>query len=267
MIRNFNGIPIQMIRSKRKTLAIQISEDGLIVRAPMRMSERDIMAFLLEKQGWIEKHWKKRSEQKKVSDSLPPLTNDPLLAAIFGGGGWGGGFGGGANVFGEVQRGFDTTGINNKLNGLENGLCDGFYAVNTGMLNGFHGVDNALCSGFYSVNDAIQQSRFDAQKCCCETNRNIDAVRYEASQNTCAITNAIHCEGEQTRALINANTMQALRDKLADKDRDLMTANFQLSQQAQNATLINELRPCAKPAYITCSPYTSYPYNAGCGCV
>lgn len=80
MIRNFNGIPVQMIRSKRKTLAIQINESGLIVRAPMRMSERDIMAFLLEKQVWIEKHWKKRSEQKKVSDSLPPLTNEDLQA-------------------------------------------------------------------------------------------------------------------------------------------------------------------------------------------
>ena len=60
--------------------------------------------------------------------------------------------------------------------------------------------------------------------------------------------------------------MQALRDKLADKDRDLLAANFQLSQQAQNSYLVGELRPCAKPAYITCSPYTSYPYNAGCGC-
>ena len=193
-----------------------------------------------------------------------------ILFFLAGNGGWGGfgnrGYGEHLATSADVQRGFDTQSILSKLDGITNGICDGFYAVNTGMLNGFHGVDNALCSGFYSVNDAVQQARFDAQKCCCETNRNIDAVRYEAAQNTCAITNAIHNEGEQTRALINANTMQALRDKLADKDRDLMTANFQLSQQAQNATLINELRPCARPAYITCSPYTSYSYNTGCGC-
>ena len=190
-----------------------------------------------------------------------------ILFFLMGNGGWGNrNFGERIATTDDVQRGFDTQSILGKLDGITNGICDGFYAVNTGMLNGFHGVDNALCSGFYSVNDAIQQSRFDAQKCCCETNRNIDAVRYEASKNTCDITTAIHAEGEQTRALINANTMQALRDKLADKDRDLLAANFQLSQQAQNSTLINELRPCAKPAYITCSPYTSYPYNAGCGC-
>lgn len=192
-----------------------------------------------------------------------------ILFFLAGNGGWGGWNNRGMErvaTTDDVQRGFDTQSILGKLDGITNGICDGFYAVNTGMLNGFHGVDNALCNGFYTVNDAIQQSRFDAQKCCCETNRNIDNVRYEASKNTCDITNAIHAEGEQTRALINANTMQALRDKLADKDRDLMAANFQLSQQAQNSYLVGELRPCAKPAYITCSPYTSYPYNAGCGC-
>ena len=96
-----------------------------------------------------------------------------------------------------------------------------------------------------------------------QTNRNIDAVRFDAAKNTCEITTAIHNEGEATRALINANTMQALRDKLADRDRELMTANFQLSQQAQNAYLINEIRPCARPAYITGSPYTTASF---CGC-
>ena len=192
-----------------------------------------------------------------------------ILFFLAGNGGWGGWSNRGMDrvaTTDDVQRGFDTQTIVGKLDGISNGLCNGFYAMNTGMLNGFHGVDNALCNGFYTVNNAIQQARFDSQQCCCETNRNIDASRYEASKNTCDITNAIHAEGEQTRALINANTMQALRDKLADKDRDLLAANFQLSQQAQNSYLVGELRPCAKPAYITCSPYTSYPYNAGCNC-
>lgn len=63
--------------------------------------------------------------------------------------------------------------------------------------------------------------------------------------------------------------MQELRDKLEARDRDVMVRDFQLSQQSQNATLISELRPCAKPAYITCSPYTAfngYGYGYGCGC-
>lgn len=175
----------------------------------------------------------------------------------------GGLFGGnsGALTRAEMTEGFNNQSVLNKLDGISNGLCDGFYAQNTTMLQGFNGIQRDLCTGFNAVNAGIAENRFAAQQCCCETNRNIDAVRYEASKNTCDITTAIHAEGEQTRALINANTVQALRDKLADRDRDLMTANFQLSQQAQNATLIDQLRPCARPAYITCSPYTT----SGCG--
>lgn len=162
--------------------------------------------------------------------------------------------GGNALTRAEMTDGFNNQSVLRKLDGITQGLCDGFYAMNTGMLNGFNTVGNQ-----------IAENRFAAQQCCCETNRNIDNVRYEASKNTCDITTAIHAEGEATRALINANTMQALRDKLDDKDRELMTANFQLSQQAQSANLIAELRPCAKPAYITCSPYQARNF-CGCGC-
>lgn len=67
--------------------------------------------------------------------------------------------------------------------------------------------------------------------------------------------------------MINNNTMQELRDKLADRDRDLQTANFQLSQQAQSANIIGTLRPFPQPAYITYSPYQSAQvcgYNGCC---
>lgn len=175
-----------------------------------------------------------------------------LFLFMFGSGN--GAFGGGSALTrAEMTDGFNNQSVLRKLDGITGGLCDGFYAVNTGMLNGFN-----------TIGSQIAESRFAAQNCCCETNRNIDNVRYEASKNTCDITSAIHAEGEATRALINANTMQALRDKLEDKDRELMTANFQLSQQAQSANLIAELRPCAKPAYITCSPYQAR--SGGCGC-
>ena len=168
---------------------------------------------------------------------------------------WGNDGSNGALTRAEMTDGFNNQSILNKLNGLENGLCDGFYSQNTTMLQGFAGIGNQ-----------IMQNQFAMKECCCETNRNIDAVRYENSKNTCEITTAIHNEGEQTRALIQANTIQNLRDRLEAKSQELQTANFQLSQQAQNATLINELRPCAKPAYITCSPYQARTFGCGCGC-
>lgn len=177
------------------------------------------------------------------------------MNGAWGANGWSGnGFANGALTRAEMYDGFNNQTVVRKLDGINSGLCDGFYAQNTTMLTGFN-----------TIGREIAENRFAAQNCCCSLERNIDSVRSDNYKNTCEITSAIHAEGEATRALINANTMQNLRDKLADRDRDLQTANFQLSQQAQNATLINELRPCAKPAYLTCSPYQSSGYGFGNG--
>ena len=183
-----------------------------------------------------------------------------LFFAIFGG--WGNGFGGwgnngfanGALTRAELTEGFNNQSVLRKLDGVTQGLCDGFYANNTTMLQGFNGVEKEIAN-----------NRFASQQCCCETNRNIDALRYDTSKQTCDIVRAIEKDGDATRALINANIMQALRDKVTEQSQMLQTANFQLSQQAQNAYLLGELRPVSKPAYITCSPYEAANiYRNGC---
>ena len=47
----------ELIRSNRKTIALQIKGDGrIIVRAPLRMAARDIQRFVDSKAAWIEKH-------------------------------------------------------------------------------------------------------------------------------------------------------------------------------------------------------------------
>lgn len=116
----------------------------------------------------------------------------------------------------------------------------------------------------YTNQLGLQNLGQQMSNCCCETNRNIDSVRADAFKNTCEIATAIHAEGEATRALIHANTIQDLRDRLEARDRELLTANFQLSQQAQSANIISTLQPTPKPAYLTCSPYFAYGYGA-CG--
>lgn len=135
------------------------------------------------------------------------------------------------------------------------------------FLFGFGG--NGFGNSNHTEDEFIKRDLFNMSQaqssCCCETNRNIDSVRADAYKNTCEITTAIHAEAEQTRALINAQAMQDLRDRLEERDRQLMTANFQLSQQAQTANIIDTLQPTPKPAYLTCSPYFAYGYN-GCGC-
>ena len=172
-----------------------------------------------------------------------------LLAWGGGGFGWGNNAGTatqGALTRGELCQDMNFQSLENAVRGVQSGLCDGFYAMNTGMLNGFSGVNNA-----------IQQAQFASQQCCCETNRNIDSVKYENSRNTCDIVNAIKADGDATRALLTQNEIQTLRDQL-------QTANFQLSQQAQNATLISAIRPTPVPAYVTCSPYEANMYASGC---
>ena len=177
------------------------------------------------------------------------MWNNPFIylvwLAVLGGGNGLFGNRGDAAVQGAITRsdlfeGFNNQDVNGQLRGITNGIADGFYATRQG----------------------ITELGYAMKDCCCGINRNIDAVRYEGAQNTCAITNAIHAEGEATRALINANAMQELRDKLEARDRDVLVRDFQLSQLAQTSSLVNELRPCAKPAYITCSPYTT---AFGCG--
>ena len=198
-----------------------------------------------------------------TKDSDNGWTNNPFIylvwLALLGGNGLWGNRGTTSEVQNAITRsdlfdGFNTQDINGQLRGITSGICDGLYATNSSLKDGFYGTQGALA-----------ENRFAAEKCCCETNRNIDAVRYEGAQNTCAITNAIHAEGEATRALINANTMQELRDKLEARDRDILARDFQLSQLSQNAYLVNELRPCAKPAYITCSPYITANACGTCG--
>lgn len=197
-------------------------------------------------------------------DKNSEWMNNPFIylvwLALLGNGGIFGGGGNNAATQGMVTRaelydGFNNNQIDNGIRGLSSGLCEGFYAMNNGMMQGFNGISRELCD-----------NRFASQQCCCETNRNIDNVRFDAAKNTCDITSAIHAEGEATRALINANTMQELRDRLENRDRELMTANFQISQQAQSANLINTLRPVPQPAYITCSPYVTYGCNGFSGC-
>ena len=222
------------------------------------------------------------TEGFSVADALALQNRDGYGDGMFGGGSWWA-----IMLFFLLAWGRGGFGFGNNDGALQGALTRSDMCQEFGMndiKNGIRGIERGICDlGYASLNQTnqlgmqIAESRFAAQQCCCETNRNIDALRFQSERNTCDIVNAIRTDGEATRALINANTMQDLRDKLADRDRELQTANFQLSQQAQTANIIDTLQPTSKPAYITCSPYQSamVPYGLfgencgngfGCGC-
>ena len=93
------------------------------------------------------------------------------------------------------------------------------------------------------------------------------------ANNTCAITNAINNVGRDIvdnqnanyRALheeIVANKIEAKNERIAEQQAQITALQLKASQEAQNAYLVNTLRPVAQPAYLTCSPYQSI---FGCG--
>lgn len=200
----------------------------------------------------------------------------------WGGNGWGGNGWGGNN--GGVMDGYvltsDFANIERKLDNVNNGLCDGFYAMNTGMLNGFAGVTQAVTNGFYAselsrcnqqaaLMQQLNAMQMQAQECCCENRAAIAQVRYDMATQACDTRNTVQ---NATRDIIdNANSnSKAILDFLVNsKMQDLQTENQNLklaaSQAAQNNYLVSQLRPCPTPAYITCNPWASSAPCGACG--
>ena len=215
-----------------------------------------------------------------------------ILFALFGGwGGYGfGGNGGGgytatAATQADIQRGFDNSAVISKLDGITNGLCDGFYAVNNGMLTGFNTIQQAInadtVAGMQNAN-AIQSQ---LANCCCETREAIQGVNFNMAQNTCALQNTMN---NNTRDIIdsqNAGTRAILdylcQDKIATlqaenndlrlaASRDRQNALLTTAMTAQTNHIINAVNPSPIPAYQVPNPNTYIPYgcgcNTGCGC-
>lgn len=196
----------------------------------------------------------------------------------WGGNGFGNGFGGGnggylatAATQADIQRGFDTSNTFSKLEGINSGICDATYALNTSMLNGFSGVNNAVCSLGYNnaqlandINNNIMQNRFAAQQYCCNLenaitqNRFDNQVainglstqlqqcccenRYERAKDTCAIQQSI---ANSTRDIVdsqNAGTRAILdylcNEKISDLQNENQALRLAASQSNQNNALM-----------------------------
>ena len=183
------------------------------------------------------------------------------------GGGWGG-FGNRGNGLtqAEMQQGFNHQDEMGQLRGITYGISDAAYAQNTVALQGQAAIEKTVMQTGYGLGQQLADNRFAQQQCCCETNRNIDSVRTEGFRNTCELKTAIHEEAEKTRGMMMASQIQDLRDRLADRDRDLQSANFNLSQVLQTSAIVGQLRPFPQPAYITASPYQALTGYGLCRC-
>ena len=183
--------------------------------------------------------------------------------------GWGGnGLGNNSGNSGGVVDGYvlasDFSNIERKMDLINGGLCDGFYAVNNTLLTGF---------GNAELSRANQQAALmQAANCCCENRAAVAQVRYDMATQACDTRNTVQ---NATRDIVenqNANSRAILDFLTNSKMRDLESANQELrlaaSQAAQNNYLISQLRPTPIPAYASCNPWAgSYTGCSGCsGC-
>lgn len=195
-----------------------------------------------------------------------------ILAIIFGWGNNGSGFFGNSN--GGATDGYiltsDFANIERKIDGVNNGLCSGFYeqarlanGTDMAMASGFAQAELARTNGQASIIQAINGIGTQMQTCCCEN-------RYDSLVNTNATQKAISdgfCQTNFNMSSQNTQTLQAI-DKVGDRIIDYMAQqnaqnlrdeNFALkltaSQVAQNNYLVGQLRPAPIPAYQVQNPY------------
>lgn len=199
-----------------------------------------------------------------------------IVASLFGGNGWGfgGNRGGSCATQADLAAGFNNSAVLSSLNDIKLGQAQainynnqGFSGLNTAILQGFHGVDNAVCTLGYNIQSGFNGISHQLSDCCCQTQRAIDSVKYENAKNTCDI---IRAGQDNTRAILDYLTTE----KISSLQAENSGLRAQISNDRQTRTIIDEIKPCPIPAYITCNPYQSaygfgggYGFgNNGCGC-
>ncbi|UNI72528.1 MAG: hypothetical protein [Chaetfec virus UA24_144] len=221
-----------------------------------------------------------------------------ILFALFGGwgrgwGGQGGGDQGGGSSQGALTRGdlcmdmnFNDlesavrSGVaesNANFRTVDNAVCSLGYnnaqlanGIQQSIASGFAGVDNAICNQSFQLERGITGLGQQISQCCCDTRAELAQNRFQAAQDSCALQNTIQTS---TRDIIdnqNAGTRAILDQINANYVRQLESENQGLrlaaSQEAQNQYLVNQLRPCPTPAYITCNPWANQAAYGSCGC-
>ena len=72
------AITYKVIRSKRKTVALQISDGNVIVRAPYIMSDSDIETFVIKNSDWVIKSLQELDERQEKLKDIEPLSMDDI---------------------------------------------------------------------------------------------------------------------------------------------------------------------------------------------
>jgi hypothetical protein len=184
-----------------------------------------------------------------------------ILLFLFTGFGRNGFAGNGNTTREEISSGFALNNIENGIRGIQQGLCDGFYAMNTGMLTGFNNLNQAITADTIAnmqhtniLENAVQNLGSQMASCCCDIKADITRgfadLGYALATQSCATRQAIT---DSTRQILDFLT----QDKIASLAAENQSLKFAASQQAQNAYLVSAIGPKYPiPAYVVPNPYT-----------
>ncbi len=196
--------------------------------------------------------------------------------------GWGGGWGNNAGRGqGTAMDGYvltsDFANIERKIDGVNNGLCDGFYAqaqmvngVQMQMANGFGQAELSRSNQQAALMQQLNNMAMQAADCCCKTQTAIQGVNYNLATQACETRNTIqngtrdiienqNCNARAILDALTAQRIEAKDEKIAAQNQQLFAAQLAASQAAQNQYLVQTLRPGPIPAYTVPNPYCCGP--------
>ena len=190
--------------------------------------------------------------------------------------GWGGNWGGGNRTGGQgtVMDGYvltsDFANIERKIDNVNNGLCDGFYAqaqlingTQMQMANGFAQAELSRSNQQAALMQMLYTMSAQQADCCCKTQTAIQGVNYNLATQACETRNTIQTgirdvienQNANARAVLDALTAQRIEakdEKIAAQNQQIFGLQLAASQAAQNSYLVQTLRPC--PLRPTSSP-------------
>lgn len=193
--------------------------------------------------------------------------------------GWGGNWGGGNRTGGQgtVMDGYvltsDFANIERKIDGVNSGLCDGFYAqaqlingTQMQMANGFAQAELSRSNQQAALMQMLYTMSAQQADCCCKTQTAIQGVNYNLATQACETRNAIqngtrdiidaiNCGIRGIDQRLTAQEIAAKDARIAEQNQQLFAAQLAASQAAQNNYLVQTLRPCPNPAYVVPNPF------------
>lgn len=187
------------------------------------------------------------------------------------------------------------SGVNSNIAGAQYALSNAITTNGYETRNAVTGLGSQLASCCCDIRgdiantnyaNAMNTNTLQAQinNCCCDIREGISGINYNSATNTNSIVQAVNngfCQsnfnasnstrdiitsthGDTDRILARLDAMENSRkdEKIAAQQAEINSLQNRIDMSYWSRNIVDEVRPCPRPAYITCNPYA---YQS-CGC-